>query len=160
MNPPKGIMIGVVAGLIAVGGLAACGDDDESSDTTSTAATLSSDELVSEAQATCSEHNKAINAAAADLPADPTAVEVRTFVKDYVLPQYTAWIGTLDKLAPPEDVAADWDAYITASYETRDAIKDNPDLALDPDATEFATVNEQADALGLGEECYAGPTPA
>ena len=53
MNPPKGIVIGVVAGLIAVGGLAACGDDDESSDTTSTAATLSSDELVSEAQATC-----------------------------------------------------------------------------------------------------------
>ena len=75
-----------------------------------------------------------------------------------MLPQYTAWIGTLDKLEPPEDVAADWDAYITASYETRDAIKDNPDLALDPDATEFATVNEQADALGLGAECYAGPT--
>ena len=93
----------MVAGLIAVGGLAACGDDDESSDTTSTAATLSSDELASEAQATCGEHNKAINAAAADLPAEPSAVEVRAFVKDYVLPQYTAWIGKLDKLAPPEE---------------------------------------------------------
>ena len=51
-----------------------------------------------------------------------------------MLPQYTAWIGTLDTFAPPEDVAAAWDTYITDSYATRDAIKDDPDLAFDPDA--------------------------
>jgi hypothetical protein len=145
----------VVAGLVAVGGLSACGDDDESSDS-STA--LTSEELVSEAQAVCTEHNDAINMAAGELPAQPSAVEVRAFVEDYVLPEYTAWIGTLDTFEPPADLATAWDTWITDSYATRDAIKDDPDLAFDPSAQEYANVNAQADDLGLGEACHAGPT--
>ncbi len=47
MKATKSFAIAVVAGLLAVGGLAACGSDDESSDGTATAATLSSDDLVS-----------------------------------------------------------------------------------------------------------------
>jgi hypothetical protein len=153
----KTLVIGVVAGLIAVGGLSACGDDDESSASSSSSA-LTSEELVTQAQAVCKEHNDAIDAAAGELPAQPSDVEIRAFVKDYVLPQYTAWIGTLDTFEPPEDLASAWDTYITDSYATRDAIKDDPDLAFDPDAQEFANVNAQADELGLGEECHAGPT--
>ena len=158
MSPTLKITIGVVAGLIAVGGLAACGDDDESSDTTTADAALSSDELVSEANAVCKQHTDAINKAAADVPQPPSDVEVRAFVKDYVLPQYTAWIGTLDRLVPPEELTADWDTWITDSYAARDAIKDDPASAFDPNAEHFTTVNAEAEALGLGEPCMAGPT--
>jgi hypothetical protein len=146
----------VVAGLIAVGGLAAC-DDDEPEDAPVGDA-LTAEQLVSEARSVCREHNRAINRAAADLPRPPTRVEVRAFVTDHVLPEYSAWIDELDALLPPWDLAADWDAYIAASYAVRDAIRADPDLALDPTAAEFAEVNATANALGLGEECYAGPT--
>jgi hypothetical protein len=156
MNSRNRIVVGVVAGLIAVGGLAACGDDDESSDETSTTAAVSSEQLVSDANGVCTEHNKAINAAAGDLPGQPSAVEVRTFVKDYVLPQYTAWIGTLDTFEPPEELAADWHKWIEDSYAARDEVKGDPNLAFDPSA--FTAVNDQADTLGLGPECHAGPT--
>ena len=63
MNASKSFVVALVAGLLAVGGLAACGSDDESSDGTATAATLDSDELVSQANAICKEHADAINSA-------------------------------------------------------------------------------------------------
>jgi hypothetical protein len=156
MSHKKPLVLGVVAGLIAVGGLTACGDDDESSDTTSDSTALTAEQLATDANAVCKEHNDAINEGAAELPGNPDEVEVRAFIKDYVLPQYTAWIGTLDTYEPPEDLAADWDAWIEASYAARDEVKGDPNLAFD--ASAFTEVNEQADALGLGAECHAGPT--
>src|SRR4029079_16090186 len=67
MNASKSFVVALVAGLLAVGGLAACGSDDESSDDPATAATLDSDELVSQANAICKEHADAINSAVGDL---------------------------------------------------------------------------------------------
>jgi hypothetical protein len=142
-----------------VGGLAACGDDEDSEASSSSESTaLSEDELVSEAQAICTEHNEAITAGFTEegIKGQPTPVEVRALVKDYVLPQYSAWIGRQDALEPPEDLAGDWDTWIADSTAARDAIKDDPNVAFDP--SQFETVNGEADDLGLGEQCYAGPT--
>ena len=67
-------------------------------------------------------------------------------------------VEALDELVPPADLELAWNAYVADSYAVRDAIADDPGLALDPNAQEFANVNAQADDLGLGKPCYAGPT--
>lgn len=150
----KSVLVAVTATL-ALGGLAACGDDEESEASSSA---LTDTELASEAEAICKEHNDAIQAGFEEegLKADPDPVQVRTVVKDYVLPHYTAWIGQQDTLEPPEDMAADWDTWITDSTAARDAIKEDPNTAFDPAA--FEGVNGQAEAMGLSQECFAGPT--
>ncbi len=158
MIPRKSVLLAVAATL-AIGGLAACGDDDESdSATASDEPALSETDLVSQAEAICKEHNDAVTAGFEEegIGANPDEVQVRTAVKDYVLPQYSAWIGRQDQLVPPEDLAADWDLWITDSTAARDAIKDDPNVAFD--ASQFATVNGEVDTLGLSEACYAGPT--
>ena len=150
----KSVLVAVTATL-ALGGLAACGDDEESEASSSA---LTDTELASEAEAICKEHNDAIAAGFEEegIRADPDPVQVRIVVKDYVLPHYTAWIGQQDALEAPEDMAADWDTWIADSTAARDAIKEDPNTALDPAA--FEGVNGQAEALGLSEECFAGPT--
>lgn len=159
MIPKNPFAIAVVAGLLAVVGLAACGDD-ESSDSTSTTAALSSEELVTQADAICKEHADAIDSGITEVigGGQPSAVDIRAIVKDTILPQYTAQIGQLDQLEPPEDLAADWDQWLTDSTATRDAIKDDPNAAFDESLPEFQTVNDEATALGLGEDCLVGPT--
>lgn len=153
--------IAAVAGLLATGGLAACGDDEESGDSGSSAATaLSSDELVSQANAICKEHAEAINAGVTEAFSDgqPSPAEARTVVKETILPQYSAQIGQLDQLVPPEDLASDWAQWITDSTATRDVIKGDPAAAFDASTAEFKTANDEATALGLGKDCLAGPT--
>ena len=148
----------LAAAALALGGFAACGDDEESEASSSESAALTDTELVSEAEAICKEHNKAIAAGFEEegVGANPDAVQVRAMVKDYVLPQYSAWIGRQDALVPPEDMASDWDTWITDSTAARDAVKDDPNAAFD--TATFETVNGEAEGLGLGEDCAAGPT--
>jgi hypothetical protein len=157
MNASKSIVIALVAGLLAVGGLAACGDD-ESSDDTATAATLDSDELVSQANAICKEHADAINSAVQDLGNNPSAADIRVIVKETIWPQYAAQIGQLDQLTPPDDQADAWTQWVTDSTAVLDAVKEDPNNAFDPSLKEFATANDEASALGLGPECQVGPT--
>lgn len=155
-------ILAIAAGaVLAAGTLAACGDDDEETSTSSEAdAALTSDELVTQANEVCAEHGKAIDDGFATMLEEtgnkPEAVDYRVLVKETVLPQYTAQIGTLDTLAPPEDLAADWDTWITDSYAVRDEIKDDPEGVTD--ASLYTQVNDQASALGLGDECAAGPS--
>jgi hypothetical protein len=157
MTPTKPFAIAVVAALLTVGGLAACGSSDDS---TSTTAALTSDELVSQTNAICKDHADAINSAVTELfqAGQPSAADVRTIVKETILPQYSAQIGQLDALTPPADLAGGWDRWITDSTTTRDAIKDDPNAAFDQSLAEFKTVNDEATALGLGKDCLVGPT--
>ena len=150
----KSVLAGVLATLAI--GVAACGDDGESEASASESA-LSETELATEAEAICKEHNDAIDAGIQEvgIGADPAPVDVRAVVKDYILPQYTAWIGRQDALEPPESLASDWDTWITDSTAVRDAIKEDPNAAFDP-AT-FETVNAEAEELGLGQDCLVGP---
>jgi hypothetical protein len=156
----KSFVVAAVAGLLAMGGLAACGDDDSADTSSSEAAALSSDELVSQANAICKVHAEAINSAVTELfqAGQPSAADVGTIVKETILPHYSAQIGQLDQLVPPEDLASDWDKWLTDSTATRDAIKDDPNAAFDASAAGFAGTNDEATALGLGKDCVVGPT--
>jgi hypothetical protein len=156
MNASKSFVVALVAGLLAVGGLAACGSDDESSDDTATAATLDSDELVSQANAICKEHADAINSAVGDLGNNPSAVDVRVIVKETIWPQYSAQIGQLDQLTPPDDQADAWAQWLTDSTAVLDAVKEDPNNAFDPSLKEFAVANDGATSLGV--DCQVGPT--
>ena len=157
MNATKSFVIAVVAGLLATGGLAACGSDDESSDS-STTAELSQDELVSQADAICKEHADAINSEVSDLGGNPSAVDVRVIVKETILPHYAAQIGQLGQLAPPSDQADTWNQWLTDSTAVQDAVKEDPNNAFDSSLKEFATANDEATSLGLGADCQVGPT--
>ena len=161
MKTTERILAIAAAAALAAGTLAACGDDeDESSTSPEAEAALTSDELVTQANEVCAEHSKAIDDAFTTMFEEtgnkPEAVDYRVLAKETVLPQYTAQIGTLDTFVPPEDLAADWDTWITDSYAVRDAIKDDP--AVMTDASQFTGVNDEASALGLGEDCAAGPS--
>ena len=157
MNATKSFVIAVVAGLLATGGLAACGSDDESSDSSTTAG-VSQDELVSQADAICKEHADAINSAVSDLGGNPSAVDVRVIVKETILPHYAAQIGQLGQLTPASDQADAWNKWLTDSTAVQDAVKEDPNNAFDASLKEFATANDEASSLGLGADCQVGPT--
>lgn len=142
--------------VLALGGLAACGDDEES-DAAGASSALSESELAAEVAPVCKEHDEAISAAVEEEFAEegPTPVAIRAAVKDAVLPHLTAQIGQLEALEPPEELAADYEQWLADQAVLRDAIKDDPNLAFDPSASEFATVNDEAEALGL--DCSVGP---
>lgn len=156
MKIKKSVPVAVVAGLVAAG-LVACGGD-ESSDSTTTAAALSSDELISQTNEVCKTHADAINSAVAEITkgGQPSAVDVRVTVKETIWPQYAAQIGQLQELTPPDDQADAWNQWLADSTTQLDAIKEDPNAALD--ASQFATVNSGAEDLGLSEDCLAGPT--
>ncbi len=141
----------------AMFGLVACGDDDESESSEAESTALTQDELVSEADTICAEHAKAIDSGAEEAFAEGTSpVAVRAFVKDTALPQYTAQIGQLDQLEPPEESVSDWDAWLEASTAARDSIKDDPTIATEPAG--FEDANSYVEPLGLGKDCLVGPT--
>jgi type IV pilus biogenesis protein CpaD/CtpE len=136
---------------LAVAGLAACGSDD--SDSTSA---LSTDDFVSQTNAICKEKGGEIDKAASEFTKAPAGADLRGFVKDTVLPQYSAQIGQIQALDAPSDISDDVDTWLTDSLATRDAVGDDPTAVLTPDA--FTKVNQEADDLGLGADCQAGPT--
>src|SRR5688500_15817926 len=97
-NRHKFLIVGI-SGALAMGTLAACGDDDEEASASSEAeAALTSEELVSQSNTVCAEHNQAIEDGIAEVRKEAGGelddVALRAIAKDYVLPQYTAWIGT------------------------------------------------------------------
>lgn len=144
--------IALATASIAALGLAACGSDD--SDSTSGA--LSTDDFVSQTNDICKEHGDAINTAVEDLGGAPKGADLRTFVKETVLPQYSAQIGQISDLEAPSDISDDVTTWLTDSQAAHDAIGDDPEAVFDPKT--FTKVNQEADGLGLGADCAAGPT--
>jgi hypothetical protein len=150
----KRLLVVCVALALSAGFLAACGSD--SSDSTSADNALSSDDFISQTNAICKEKGGAIDKAANEFTSAPSGADLRGFVKDSVLPNYSAQIGQIDALVPPDDISDDVDTWLTDSASVRDAIGDDPTAVLTPDA--FADVNKEATDLGLGDDCQAGPT--
>jgi hypothetical protein len=138
---------------LSAGFLAACGSDDSSTDSGSTA--LSSEDFISQTNAICKKSGGAIDDAASEFSSAPSGADLRGFVKDSVLPNYSAQIGQIDALVPPDDISDDVDTWLADSTAVRDAIGDDPTAVLTPDA--FTDVNKEADDLGLSADCQAGP---
>ena len=149
----KRLLIVCVIAAMSAGFLAACGDDDDSTSDSSTAA-LSTDDFITQANAICKKSGGAIDEAAAEFSEAPSGADLRGFVKDSVLPNYSAQIGQIDALAAPSDISDDVDTWLADSTAVRDAIGDDPEAVLKPET--FTDVNAEADDLGLSKDCHAG----
>ncbi|MBA3748180.1 MAG: hypothetical protein H0W96_11925 [Solirubrobacterales bacterium] len=142
-----------VAGALAAGG---CGDDDKKA--TATDDGLDKAQLVTSANAICKPHSEKVAAEAQKMLAGgklPTPSQFGRLAMGTIIPEYKAQIAELRALKPADEVAAQYDAWLATSDATLARIQESP--ALLRNAATFKTVNGQADALGLAEECHVGP---
>lgn len=135
--------------LVLAGGLSACGGDDaaetsttsETTDEPTADTTDTADTFVADANAVCAGLYPDINAVGATLdPADPSTVTT-----DF-LPLVQQLQDELVALAPPEDLAADYDAVLAVQQVNLDTITADPAALFEIDG---GATNEAFDALGL-----------
>jgi hypothetical protein len=141
-----------VAGAIA---LAGCGDDNQAKPASSG---LSKAELVAKANAICKPHYEKITVAAQKLLAGGKLPSPRKFgelAMGTIIPEYRAQLAQLHALKPADEIAAQYAAWLATSDATLVKMQKSPRLITSAD--NFKTVNGQADALGLSEQCHVGP---
>ena len=141
-----------LAGAIAVAG---CGDDKQ---TTTASSGLDKAKLVAQANAICKPHYEKITTAAQKVLAGGNLPSPRKFgelARGTIIPEYTAQLMQLHALKPADDVAAQYDNWLATSDATLAKIQKSPPLITNAD--NFKTVNGQADALGLSQQCHVGP---
>ena len=129
-------------------GSAGCGGDDGPTKA----------EFVQDANAVCKRHYVKISAAAAKLLAGgklPSPREFGTLAQGTIIPEYSAQIAELRKVDAPEEQAQAYDAWLDDSQALKTKLEGNPALIQKPQ--ELATVNGQADRLGLSSDCHIGP---
>lgn len=139
----------ILAILSAVVLLAGCGGDKGPSKA----------DFVKNANAVCSRHYVVISAAASKALAGGKLPSPQAFGKLAVMtiiPQISAQISELRKVAPPDDSKQAYKTWLATSDEVRSQITADPSRIAN--AKNFTSVNRQADALGLSRECHVGPS--
>ena len=162
-----GILSGVAAVAVAIAGCG--GDDDTTTDSGASGATgaggtaLTEDEFVDQANAICADANEQVAAL------DPPTGDVQG-LGDYaqeVVDISEPLIEQMDALVPPEDLQADFDAYVESVRDQSDLAQQLAEAADAGDSQEVQSLAQQlqetdndpqAEALGL-TECAEDPTP-
>lgn len=133
----------MVAGLLAVLGLAACGDDDGDP--------LTKAGFIANGSAICERTQERIDQGATGFVEGevPTFEQMRTFVDDTVAPAVKDELNELDDLQPPEEDREDVDEIIEEGEKARDAASTRPELLLNKDRSPFNRYAELASRYGL-----------
>lgn len=138
--------------------LTGCGDDapaksdDKASETT--ASLLTTEELITQGDAICTESNTRIDAADDRFvdPASPTEAEFRVAVNDVVIPEIKAQVAALRELRAPAEDAATIDSMLDAVEAGVTALETDPLALLQGDV--FGEANAIAQGYGF-EACGA-----
>jgi hypothetical protein len=144
----KSLAIGAATVAFALSlGLAACGSSDDSSDNEDV---LTNAELVSKADAICTEYNSKFSDLQdqSGLSSSSSKDEVVSFISDDVVPLFEDQVAALRELQPNDD---DSEAY-TEIVDTLDSevqqVKDDPEAAVDQEDP-FAGATAKAKDFGL-----------
>jgi len=119
----------------------------------------SKDEFVEQANPICERHNEKVTAAASRLLAGgqlPKPDEFGRLAKETIIPEYSAQVAELRKVKPPAESAAAYTMWLDESQSLLGRIPKDPSMIIDGE--HFESVNEQADSLGLSQDCHAGPS--
>jgi hypothetical protein len=157
----------LMSALLGASVLAACGDDDDDKNGGNGGDRLSKQELVSQADEICKKGDQEIETEAeeafrgASEGNEPDPGKIQAFFKDQSLPNIEQQVNDVAALRPPEDLQAEWDAFIAsarAGLTKFQQIVDDPEqlqTALEDDAQDpFKDTEDKAKALGL-KECAA-----
>ena len=140
-----GVAVFLVVAVAATG----CGDDEKG---------VSKAQFVKRADTVCKRHYSVISAAAAKVLAGgklPSRREFGKLAMGTIVPQYTAQIAELGEVEAPEASKAQFAKWLKDSEAVRGQIMADPSKVANPQV--FASVNGQADRLGLSRECHVGP---
>lgn len=147
------MLLGATLSVAAL--LSACGSsDDESGD-----AGLSESDLLTQANAICKTHTDKISAATNELIAGgevPTPETLGKLAQETIIPEESAQVQELRALQPPSDLAESYGSWLDDSDALLAELEQDPSALTDPQT--FASVNQQADELGLSSDCQAGPS--
>ncbi len=127
---------------------AACGDNGG----------LSRDEFIQQANEICQEHRSNIEAAASEILAGgqmPSPEEFGRLAQETIIPELREQFEEIGELEPPEELADEADAYVTAGQEFLDRMQEEPSVVQDPGNA--AEINQAADEAGLSPACHIGP---
>lgn len=149
IRPIQRTSLAAVAAVAAVVlGASGCGGDDGPSKS----------EFVGDANAICKRHYVKISAAASKVLAGgklPSPREFGALAKGTIIPEYTAQIDELRDVEAPDDQSDAYRKWLDDSQALRDQLDRNP--ATIQQAQALKPVNDQADRLGLSDQCHIGP---
>jgi hypothetical protein len=148
MRKPLAIGAATLAVTLSLG-LAACGssDDDSGNDDA-----LSNSELVSKADAICTDYNQQLVDITdnSKLTNDSSKTEVAAFISDEIVPLYKKQIDELRGLQPNDEDAEAYNEIVDTLSSELKTVEDDPKASVtmeDP----FAGASKKADEFGLKE---------
>lgn len=119
---------------------------------------VSQEEFVEEANAICEEHRAAIEEEASQLMAGgelPSPEEFGQLAHGTIIPELDEQFSRLGELEPPDELADDFEAYVSEGEEKIAEMEQDPSIITDPG--NFQELNAQADEAGLSSACHVGP---
>jgi hypothetical protein len=146
MRKPLAIGAATLAVVLSLG-LAACGSSDDSSDNEDV---LTNTELVSKADAICTDYNDQLSQIQddSDLDNQSSNTEIAAFIGDEIVPLYEDQIDELRNLQPNDDDAESFNEIVDTLDSEVQTVADDPEAAIkmtDP----FAGATKKAKAFGL-----------
>lgn len=119
---------------------------------------VSTEGFIAEANNICEERRGTIEEAASQVLAGgdlPDPEELGRLAQETIVPELRAQFEELSALEPPEDVADEFEAFVSEGEQVVEQISNDPSVITDP--ANFESVNQQAEQVGLSDACRVGP---
>lgn len=133
----------LVALVISLGLLSACGSDD------STNSSISKPEFLAKADAICTQYNDALEEKTSELASDATEEQVLAFVTDVLVPEFGNMIGEIRDVGFPEADEALLDGLMDETDVVLEQLTQNPASILTAEESPFASINSRLLDYGL-----------
>jgi len=151
----------VALGLALLLGVAACGGGDGGGGGYGGegGAGPTAEDFRAQAEQVCRDRRATIEEEASKLLAGgqlPSPEEFGRLANETIIPEVTAQLEELRNIEPPEDVADDFEAYLSQAEQMVQGLRQDPSPLMD--AANFQELNEKADAVGLPDACDIGPS--
>lgn len=127
-----------------------CGGDDEEEGGTAQPEPLSKADFVEQANKICADGNAEIEAAAQDLPDEPTEEQVTQFSEDVLLPNIQGQHDAIADLGAPEGDEDEVTAILEALQEGLDVVEEDPSTLLS-DEDPLGEASDLAEDYGLAD---------
>jgi hypothetical protein len=146
--------LGTCTAVVAIAfGAAGCGDDETSTESSSTAASITKEEFLTQANEICAAGNKEIDAGAQEAfsGGKPSKADIEQFATETLLPSVESQVEEIRALGVPAGDEDQVNAILDAADQAVEETKADPTLAASESGDPFAEANKLANDYGLNE---------
>jgi hypothetical protein len=139
-------LVRCLALLASIGMLTSCGDD---ASTTKPADVSEKAVFLTKANALCTTLDAKLAASQSAMGANPSDDQVRTFIRDVLVPELGSTVDAIRDLGFPAGDEELLDGLMDETQVVLDSLAEDPNPALSLDEPRFVSINERLTAYGL-----------